>query len=81
MPAGHLIGAIPSLPLPVRPKNWMIASALNTATTCPRDIDEILVHFDRSGDAGFGTLIGNAIPVFEGDIFGIATATGEILGP
>lgn len=37
------------------------------------------VRFDKGGDVGFGTLIGDAIAVFEGDMFGIATPTGETL--
>ncbi|MFT5485222.1 MAG: 2-keto-4-pentenoate hydratase/2-oxohepta-3-ene-1,7-dioic acid hydratase in catechol pathway [Paracoccaceae bacterium] len=37
------------------------------------------VRFDKGGEAGFGTLIGEAIAVFEGDMFGIATPTGETL--
>lgn len=37
------------------------------------------IRFDKGGNAGFGTLIGDAIAVFEGDMFGIATPTGETL--
>lgn len=37
------------------------------------------VRFDRAGEPGFGTLIGDAIAVFEGDMFGIATPSGETL--
>ncbi len=37
------------------------------------------VRFDSGQGAGFGTLIGHAIAVFEGDMFGIATPTGEML--
>jgi 2-keto-4-pentenoate hydratase/2-oxohepta-3-ene-1,7-dioic acid hydratase in catechol pathway len=37
------------------------------------------IRFDKGGNAGFGTLIGDAIAVFDGDMFGIATPTGETL--
>jgi 2-keto-4-pentenoate hydratase/2-oxohepta-3-ene-1,7-dioic acid hydratase in catechol pathway len=37
------------------------------------------VRFDSGHGAGFGTLIGDAIAAFEGDMFGIATPTGETL--
>lgn len=37
------------------------------------------VRFDRDGTPGFGTLIGDAIAVFDGDMFGMATPTGETL--
>jgi len=37
------------------------------------------VRFDGADGPGFGTLIGDAIAVFEGDMFGIATMTGETL--
>jgi 2-keto-4-pentenoate hydratase/2-oxohepta-3-ene-1,7-dioic acid hydratase in catechol pathway len=37
------------------------------------------VRFDKGGTAGFGTLIGDTIAVFDGDMFGIATPTGETL--
>ena len=36
-------------------------------------------RFDGADGPGFGTLIGDAIAVFEGDMFGIATPTGETL--
>ncbi len=35
------------------------------------------VRFNNGGNTGFGTLIGEAVAVFEGDMFGIATPTGE----
>ena len=37
------------------------------------------VRFERPDGPSFGTLIGDAIAVFEGDMFGIATPTGEML--
>ena len=37
------------------------------------------VRFNNGGNTGFGTLIGEAVAVFEGDMFGIATPTGETL--
>lgn len=40
------------------------------------------VRFERTGQPGlpgFGTLIGDAIAVFDGDMFGISTPTGETL--
>lgn len=37
------------------------------------------VRFERNGETGFGTLVADAVAVFEGDMFGIATPTGETL--
>tara|TARA_R110002072_G_scaffold44884_6_gene125177 strand:- start:1716 stop:2486 length:771 start_codon:yes stop_codon:yes gene_type:complete len=37
------------------------------------------VRFERNGETGFGTLVADAVAVFEGDMFGIATPTGEAL--
>jgi len=37
------------------------------------------VRFDAADGPGFGTLIGDAVAVFDGDMFGIATPTGETL--
>jgi len=37
------------------------------------------VRFERNGKTGFGTLVADAVAVFEGDMFGIATPTGEAL--
>ena len=35
------------------------------------------VRFERNGATGFGTLAGETIDVFEGDMFGAPTATGD----
>jgi 2-keto-4-pentenoate hydratase/2-oxohepta-3-ene-1,7-dioic acid hydratase in catechol pathway len=37
------------------------------------------LRFDGTDGPGFGALIGDAIALFEGDMFGIATPTGETL--
>lgn len=37
------------------------------------------LRFTKDGETGFGTLVGSTIAVFEGDMFGVATPTGETL--
>ena len=35
------------------------------------------IRFERGGETAFGTLVGDAVAVFEGDMFGVGTPTGE----
>jgi 2-keto-4-pentenoate hydratase/2-oxohepta-3-ene-1,7-dioic acid hydratase in catechol pathway len=37
------------------------------------------IRFERGGETAFGTLVGDAVAVFEGNMFGVATPTGETL--